>query len=373
MQEAIKGWKTPLFGPYFHKTGYVVATSGRAPQKAVTHLHEALASIKDHPVFKPFVSPLKSAQSFKDLFWQFRGPVTGFKGYLNRYAGYAHSSNAMKGIHQHLAGRGVRFVLGAEEGRVTDLLYSGQGASRRCTGIRVANGTVHEAKLVISCLGAYQAEILPAAANFNVAKSWSVAHVQLTEAECDLLRGIPVLNVRDLGFFFEPDPATKLFKLCPLGAGYVNTNEKTGISLPPLNALPAPQNYIPAEDVVKLRTLLRETLPWLAERPFVDQKMCWFADTADSEFCIDFVPNTDRSVVLLSGDSGHGFKMMPIVGSWVLDLLNDGRQKLPRWQWRQIDRKSSKDWGDAVSWRIGTTKEIREVVEERDRMLKARL
>ncbi|KAK5102622.1 hypothetical protein LTS08_003422 [Lithohypha guttulata] len=370
--KAIQGWKTPLFGPYFHKTGYVVATSGRAPQKAIKHLNEALASIKDHPVFKSHITPLNKPQDFKDLFWQFRGPVTGFSGYLNRFAGYAHSANAMKGVHHHLAGRGVKFVLGPENGRVTKLVYDTSKA-RRCVGVRTADGQEHKATLIVSCLGAYQAELIPDVGKFSVAKSWSVAHVQLTESECDLLRGIPVINVRDLGFFFEPDPATRLLKLCPLGAGYINTDKKTGISLPPLNNLPPPRDYIPAEDEAKLRQLLRETLPWLADRPFVDQKICWFADTADSEFCVDFVPDTDRSLIVLSGDSGHGFKMMPIVGSWVLDLLKDGHQKMKRWQWKKPEGENMAAWGDAVSWRIGTTREIGDVVQERDRMIRARL
>jgi sarcosine oxidase/L-pipecolate oxidase len=101
--------------------------------------------------------------------------------------------------------------------------------------------------------------------------------------------------------------------------------------------------------------------------------MCWFADTADSEYTVDFVPKTGDSLVVLSGDSGHGFKMMPIVGEWVVKLLEDGRQVLRRWQWRQSQGKGGEAWGDAVSWRIGTTREIKEVIEEQNRAMKARL
>lgn len=370
--EAIKGWKTPLFGPYYHHTGYVVAASHQAPEKAVKHLREALSSIKEHPVFKPFISPLNSPADFKNVFWQFTGPST-FKGYFNRYAGYAHSANAMKGIYRHLTTRGVKFILGETHGKIAELLYESAGPERRCTGVKTADGRIHTAALVVSCLGAFQASLIPQVGKFSVAKSWSVAHVQLTDEECDYLRGIPVLNIRDLGFFFEPDPATKLFKICPLGAGYVNKDKQTGISLPPLDALPPPQDYIPVEDEHKLRALLRQTFPWMADRPFVDQKMCWFADTADSEYCVDFVPGTDKSLVVLSGDSGHGFKMMPIVGSWVLDLLRNGEQKLNRWSWRHAAETGGNDWGDSVSWRIGTTKEISEVIQERERAQRARL
>ena len=197
-----------------------------------------------------------------------------------------------------------------------------------------------------------------------------MAHVQLSEKECDLLRGIPTTNVRDLGFFFEPDPKTRLFKLCPLGVGYTNTDDK-GISLPPPDRLPPPQDFIPVHDEQKLRRLLRETFPWMADRPFVDQKLCWFADTRDSEYCIDFVPGTGNSVICLSGDSGHGFKMMPVFGKWVRDLLENGSQTLPRWQWRHETNVA--DWGQDVSWRIGQGGELKDLIEAKTKLLRARL
>jgi sarcosine oxidase / L-pipecolate oxidase len=330
--------------------------------------------VKDHPVFAPGITRLNTYNDFKNQYWQFTGPMTGFKGYFNRLAGYVHSSDAMQAIYLHLRARGVKFVLGPQQGKIVELLYNNaQGPSRRCIGFKTAGSQIHHARRTIVSLGAYTAALIPQIGSFIVAKSWSVTHIQLTESECSYLRGIPVLNVRDLGFFFEPDPATKLLKICPLGAGFVNTNKETGVSLPPLDALPELQDYIPASDEKKLRRLLRETLPWLADRPFVDQKMCWFADTADSEYCVDFVPETGNTLVVLSGDSGHGFKMMPIVGQWVLKLLEDETQVLPRWRWKNSGGKTRKDWGDGVSWRIGTTREICEVIAEEERMAKAHL
>ncbi|EXJ55456.1 hypothetical protein A1O7_08383 [Cladophialophora yegresii CBS 114405] len=375
--KAINRWKTPLWGRNFHQVGYVLATSSEAPAKAVKHLQTALLSVKDHPVFAAGITPLETPQAFKDIYWQFSGPLSGFRGYHNRLAGYAHSSNAMADIHQQLVGKGVKFVLGPEDGKAVKLLYSDhdqRSLERRCTGFQVASGQHHYARRTIVCLGAWAATLIPDIGAYVVAKSWSVAHVQLTERESDYLRGIPVLNVRDLGFFFEPDPASRLLKLCPLGAGYVNTDKSTRISIPPGGSVTAPRDYIPASDEKKLRQLLRETLPWLEDRPFVDQRMCWFADTADSDYTVDFVPNTGDSLVVMSGDSGHGFKMMPIVGEWVVRLLGDGRQVQSRWQWKWIpEGKGSKDWGDDVSWRIGTTREIRDVIDERDRAVRARL
>ena len=391
VQEAISAWKTPLFGPYFHQTGYVVAATGRAPQKAIDHLEKALASIESDPAFAPGIRRLNDPRDFREYTWQYSGPLTGFRGYYNRLAGYAHSADALVGIWKHCAARGVRFVQGERAGKVEELVYErgdahseaahgksggGGGGSggpgSKCTGVRTADGKVHAADLTICALGAHGASLLPGLGRFTTARCWSVAHVQLSSDEANFLRGIPTTNVRDLGFFFEPDPETRLFKLCPLGTGYANTRPEDGVSLPPPDELPPPQDFIPLEDEMKLRTLLRETFPWMADRPFVDKKLCWFSDTVDSEYCIDFVPDMGSSIVALSGDSGHGFKMMPVFGKWVVQLLEEGGQPLERWRWRTTDLRG-KDWGEEVSWRIGGGCELSELVKENEKMLRARL
>ena len=118
--------------------------------------------------------------------------------------------------------------------------------------------------------------------------------------------------------------------------------------------------------------MLREVFPWMAERPFVEKRLCWFADTRDSEYCIDFVPETDRSLIVISGDSGHGFKMMPVFGKWVASLLEAGHQSEKRWQWRKHGEKEEK-WGDEVSWRIGTSREVAELIKEKEKLERARL
>ena len=377
-KEAIEAWKTPLFGPYFHQTGYIVATTGAAPPKAIHHLQAALETIQANPIFKSKITALNGKKEFQDFAWQFSGPLNGFQGYHNRLAGYAHSSNALHGIWSHLAARGVKFVLGEHAGKVEELLYEDPPATdRKCVGIRTADGKSYHADTTICALGGHAASLIPGLGRFVMARCWSVAHIQLTASEVDLLRGLPTTNVRDLGFFFEPDPETRLFKLCPLGAGYTNTKGYTnttgsGTSLPPVDRLPAPQNFIPAADERKLRTLLQEVFPWMADRPLVDQKLCWFADTIDSDFCIDFVPRTQDSLVVVTGDSGHGFKMMPTFGKWVVHLLEAGQQIEARWRWKDVDTRSL-DWAAAVSWRIGETRELRELIADKQRQEKARL
>lgn len=309
--------------------------------------------------------PIDSDADIRRLHWQYKNaPLPGWHGYLNRFDGYAHSGNALKGIYRHTRTQGVRYFLGAEQGGVGEIVYD--AGTKKSTGIRTKAGRFHAAKLVIVAAGAGVSRLLPNLGTQVVAKSWSVAHVHLTDDETSALRGIPVTYARDLGFFFEPDPQTNLLKLCPMGGGFINTDPKTGVSHAPGLVESA---FMPAHDEAQVRKLLAQTLPQLAERPLVRKSLCWFADTADSDFIIDYVPETQASVVVLSGDSGHGFKMFPIVGKWVKDLLEAeeaGVQKVKRWRWKQ-QRKEKRDegvgenWGGAVSWRLGESQEFEEI------------
>ncbi|OTB00470.1 hypothetical protein M426DRAFT_65784 [Hypoxylon sp. CI-4A] len=359
--EALEAWKTPLFAPHFHQTGFLHCVSSAAPEKAVGTLNTFRASAEAHPHLKKFVTPINSKRDITDQFWQYQdGALTGWHGYLNRYDGYAHSSNALIAVHRALVGLGVRFLLGQE---ADSIIYekTPQGGSKG-TGVRTKSGAVHKAKLIIVALGATATDLVPQVGSQVVAKSWSVAHVQLTDAEASALRGIPVTYARDFGFFFEPEAGTNLLKLCPMGGGIINTDPKTGVSRPP--ATLRDSAFMPAEDEQRCRKLLAHTLPTLADRPLINKTLCWFADTVDSDFIIDYVPETSNSVVLLSGDSGHGFKMFPIVGDWVKSLLEakDNKQPVARWRWKNRDSKEGgSDWGTGVSWRVGNTQEFEEV------------
>jgi sarcosine oxidase/L-pipecolate oxidase len=380
-QEAIDSWRKPLFAPHYHQTGYILATSSHAPQKSIDSLAKSLAVVQGHQAFANEISSLNSPADFRRYAWQLSGPMPGFKGYFNRIAGYAHSSNTIHSLFLLCVRKGIKFITSEQEGKVVEVLYEHselprekEGDKRRqCIGVKTADGKNHYSRTTILALGAFGASLIPELGGFATARSWSVAHVQLNAEEAETLRGIPVVNVRDLGFFFEPDPKTRLLKLCHLGAGFTNTNS-TGVSLPPDNF--EPSDFIPRADEEKLRTLLKETLPELAGRPFVDKKLCWFADTATSDFCIDFVPGSNSSLVVLSGDSGHGFKMVPIFGEWVVKLLKDGKQKIERWQWpaQPADApKEQKQWGNSVSWRVGEERELSDLISENKRVFRSNL
>ena len=327
-------WReNPLFAPYYHQVGYLLANSPAAPDKAKRTLAKSLSSISKHPAFAGQITPINTRQDVASVAPAFDGPMQ-WRGYFNQLAGYAHAADALHALFAACCELGVVFKLG--DG-VKSLLWEGA----TCVGASTDSGKRYLADKVVITLGGSVARLVPGIAKQATAKAWSIVHIQLSPYEAQALRGIPVTYARDLGFFFEPDLRTNLLKICPSGAGITNYNNGP-VSLPAQDS-----SFVPPHDEEAARRLLRETLPGLAGRPFVQKKMCWVADSRDSDYVIDYVPGK-RGLIVASGDSGHGFKMLPVVGSWIKRVIEEGEQIEARWRWK-ADVPSKDD----VSWRVG--------------------
>ncbi|KAM0402665.1 hypothetical protein ACHAPZ_005609 [Fusarium culmorum] len=347
--DAIRKWQSdPLYAPHYRQTGFLNVTSGKAAQNTKGAVESYFQSLQKNPAFNGQTTRVNSSQEIKKLVPKFTGPLTGFKGYHNKLAGYGHSANALRAVYEQCVKLGVKFHLGKKDGEVDSLLYASSREGTRCVGARTRGGSIHTADKTIVALGADAANLLPRVGKQMTGRAWGVAHIQLTDEEAADLKGIPVTNVRDMAFFFEPDLTTKKLKFCHMGGAYTNYSfTKDGLSIP-FPELSESQ-FMPLEDETYIRQLLREVFPRLADRPLIDQHLCWFADTDDSDFIIDYVPDTNATLVVLSGDSGHGFKMMPIFGQFVHKLLVDERQDQRKWQWKGGKAKAAAVWRSSES------------------------
>lgn len=181
------------------------------------------ASAERHPRMRNYVVDIRGGDDIRKLTnaWQLTGPLDGWNGYVNLFDGYAHSGAALAGIACKLKEtRGVKLYT---DEAVKEIVYENPWGSRRSRGIRTQNGVFHSAALVIVAVGAAASQLVPEVGNQVVAKSWSVAHVKLTDEETSALRGIPVTYARDFGFMFEPDPKTNLLKICPMGGKLISS------------------------------------------------------------------------------------------------------------------------------------------------------
>ena len=82
----------------------------------------------------------------------------------------------------------------------------------------------------------------------------------------------------------------------------------------------------PAE-VDELRARARQLFPGL-DGPAVDARVCLYTTTPDEHFVLGRHPAHDN-VAVFCGDSGHGFKFVPVIGEILADLALDGATRHP--------------------------------------------
>ncbi|ETN36917.1 uncharacterized protein HMPREF1541_07904 [Cyphellophora europaea CBS 101466] len=384
--QAIEAWESEGWEGCFRKTGYVrlaktvEAQAGIA--RDVAYFSGARAGSPRRRWFptEAFEALLGSGEEAQKAVPQMRGELLGeegWKGALNRHAGYALASKAIRVLHRRCVDAGVKFVLGPS-GHITELEKSAEG---RVTGVCASNGDRHlhpedQPCLTILAMGAELPRLFPAAATQLTGKSWSVAHLELTPDEAAKLQDSPVVSLGGLGFWIEPvfvpedtpnggKGGQHLLKFAAHGGGWTNSDPRSpGSSTERATEQPAvlppaePLAVIPASDEQLLRELIRLTLPaHFLSKPFVRKSMCWCADTASSDFVIDFVPS-HTDLLVAGADSGHAFKFLPVAGEWVVDVVRKGIQRERRWRWKELGNRSDVG-GEDVAWRGASVRNLR--------------
>lgn len=333
-QIATKAWKhDDLLKPFYHPTGFIdAAVSDNAYQRCVEYAEGEDAKLV----------PLTTKEDFQRIMPEgvLQGNFPGWRGFWKQGgAGWVFASGAIKAMHAEAVKLGVQFVTGDPEGRVETLLY-GQD-STTVMGARTSDGVTHTAKYTVLSAGANSDRLLDFKNQLRPT-AWTLAHVPLSEGEAALYKDLPVLYGVDRGFFIEPDAEKHKMKLCDEHPGYINPVTKDGT----FRSVPFARHQIPAEAEVRMRQLLRETMPQLAEREFSFARMCWDADTVDRRFLIDRHPEIESLIVAVGG-SGNGFMASPAIGVLVADVIEnkgeieDRVKKMLRWR---PETAVNRDW-----------------------------
>ncbi|KAI8625716.1 fructosyl-amino acid oxidase [Xylariaceae sp. FL1651] len=347
----------PIYKPYYHRTGYVMATSSDAAYEAL------LRDISGH---EDEYERLTSAKQFRNTMPEgvLTGDFAGWRGFAKgSRAGWVFAKGAIVAAKREAERLGVQFITGSR-GLVTKLLlsketpHSKQGGILGQTalqGVQSADGTVYRAHTTILANGANADGLLDMKYQLRPT-AWTLAHIKMTPIEVELYKNLPVLFNIEKGFFMEPSAETHELKICDEHPGYINPVYYSALS-PPGNSSAEElgrgmskddsiivgskafaRQQIPLESEDRVRTFLRETMPHLAARPFSFARICWDADTVDRLPLIDWYTSagssssqqndtntdTERGRLLLAvGGSGHCFKTMPAMGQVILEFLED--------------------------------------------------
>jgi sarcosine oxidase/L-pipecolate oxidase len=137
----------------------------------------------------------------------------------------------------------------------------------------------------------------------------------------------------------------ELMKICNAFPGYQyrqgeytdpKTGKKTTFSIPRY-ASDHPEDGIPAEAADGIKRFIAAVMPQFSDRPLLEARVCWCTDSPDSHYLIDSHPE-HSNMLLATGDSGHAFKMLPIIGDYIADALEGSARGLKK-EWRYGGRK----------------------------------
>ncbi|KAF5867243.1 hypothetical protein ETB97_000012 [Aspergillus alliaceus] len=237
-------------------------------------------------------------------------------GYVNWGSGWSDAEAGVRYAKKLLDAEGkVRFATG----EVTKLLYADD--QRKVTGVLLADGRSVAADLVVLATGAWTAKLVDLRGR-AISTGQAVAFLRISDEEQRRLEDMPTILNFATGFFIIP-PRKNLLKIARHAYGYVNPKQvpvpgvegaTMEVSLPE-NGVPVP---LEGEDA--LRSELRQLLPSLGDRPFVETRVCWYTDTPEGHFIITYHPD-HPNLFLATGGSGHGYKFLPVLGEKIVDAL----------------------------------------------------
>lgn len=263
-------------------------------------------------------------------------------GYLNGLSGWADAGKWMQWLYQRVKATGrVQFV----DAKVKELVTEGD----RVVGAKLSDSKILKADLIMVAAGAWSGSLVDLRGRTE-ATGHAVAYMDITAEEQKALDNYPVVLNLSTGLFIIP-PRDQVLKVARHTFGYINPVKITNALPPSPNDKREPflasQPYtsrndtsdpMPTEAALDLRRALTDLLPirGLENRPWKQARICWYSDTRDGEWLIDYHPGW-KGLFVATGDSGHGFKFLPNLGEKILDVIQGQGGKLgAKWRWKEM-------------------------------------
>lgn len=298
--EAVTGWESE-YSEYYHETG-ILLISDKGENSYMNKAKEQVQSQGGE------INIFDNASQIRDAHHEFTsGALQNCEGYLNPRGGWADSAEAIRHLASQCAALGVSFITGTC-GTVDSLVLDGMCV----VGVNVKEGPPLLAEHVILATGAWTSQLIDLASS-AVSTAQPVGYIQLTANEADLIRRTPVAIDLDSGFFvFPPTLDSNILKCARHGYGYETrvsmttpAGEQQQISAPRLAGNGTRASFLPQDAEISLREGLRRFFsPSISERPFVKKHLCWYTDTPQGDFIVDYYPHL-QNLFLATGGSGQ--------------------------------------------------------------------
>ncbi|KAK1149013.1 hypothetical protein N8T08_007688 [Aspergillus melleus] len=263
---------------------------------------------------------------------------------LDTHAGFVYADKACRFALHKAESLGVQVILGGKEGTFSSFL---ENAEPRITGVCTADGVSHHAELTIMACGGWTPSLVTQLDHLCETTAGTVALFQLPLNKALWDRFAPdnfptwSYNLRHgkngglYGFARDSHGVVKM--------GYRGTKFTNPQTQPDGATRSVPKTRWTAESIRQIPTtaarvfkgFVQEFLPELMQCE-MSTRLCWYTDSFDNHFVIDFVPGKE-GLMVATGGSGHGFKFLPNIGEHVVDRIEGEKNGyLPLWKWRSL-------------------------------------
>ncbi|KAJ5088673.1 hypothetical protein N7456_012289 [Penicillium angulare] len=252
----------------------------------------------------------------------------GFDGILDGTGGYVAADKSCSWALHLCQKLGVHTELGSEH-EFKQFIFCGD----RVFGVETRNGDRYLADLVIVAGGGWTPSIVPGVADLLQTTAGSVVKIELPEKRPDLwkkyssaefpcwswrLTGTSLVGTEVGGIYGFPRTSDGVIKIGFRGVKWTNFTYSNAegrlISYPEADPV-----GIPSQALDTIEKFCKENMPDLVGLPLTT-RLCWYTDSPDSNFLIDYVPG-HRGLMVASGGSGHAFKFLPVLGEHVVDVM----------------------------------------------------
>ncbi|KAL8759836.1 MAG: hypothetical protein Q9199_000483 [Rusavskia elegans] len=338
--ETLHAWKTdPFFKKWFHPAGLLTVTDGKS--RLIEKILENLEKLDAKSGADSF-TPKEIGAKFDGIFSDMRLRPDD-KLLFNSSAGIAEAEKALSATIQACIDLGVRYVAAP----ISKLLIK----DKVCKGVQTVDGSTFAAENIILSTGAATAKLIadsaPQQAELQVgpritARAVCCAAAQLDEQQVKKFKKVPAVAHHAGGTQGETMPPVDGLLKFISDISFKNTvlHPESGqhISVPFTDKMKSqwtsPEN-IPSELKEDLDDVMKSLYGEKASRlKTTTMRLCWDGITPDNNWFICPHPRCTNLFVATAG-SFHGWKFLPIVGGYVVQMLQNtlGEEMVQRWSW----------------------------------------
>ncbi|KAK5031947.1 hypothetical protein LTS07_004568 [Exophiala sideris] len=269
-------------------------------------------------------------------------------GVLDTYGGMVYADRACRFALYKAEVLGVQLVLGGAAGTFSRFLRDAN--VNKIVGVQTEDGVSHRAALTIMACGGWTPSLIPELDGLCETTSGSVTIFQLPQGNQPLWDRFAPENFPTWKYKIRDGAAGGLYGFARDSQGRVKigyrgtkyTNPQTQPdgavrSVPITRWTRESTRQLPHQAAEVIKGFVQQYLPELLSCP-MKSRLCWYTDSFDNHFVIDFLPGTE-GLFVATGGSGHGFKFLPNLGKYVVDKIEGKEDEfgfLGKWKWRSL-------------------------------------